>query len=108
MFQNFVIVLSSMVSTLLVGDHVMVVLETLTPATKWVCVFAEPESICPNCPDNSAVACSRAPMTGEFLRGLKRDDGPEMLMAAIAVPCASRIGAPIHVASKDPSPRSNA
>jgi len=35
-FQNFVIPSSSMASTLLVGDHVMVERETLAPAAKWV------------------------------------------------------------------------
>jgi signal peptidase I len=34
-FQNFVIPSSSMASTLLVGDHVVVERETLAPATKW-------------------------------------------------------------------------
>jgi len=34
-FQNFVIPSSSMASTLLVGDHVVVVRETLAPAAKW-------------------------------------------------------------------------
>jgi signal peptidase I len=34
-FQNFVIPSSSMASTLLVGDHVMVERETLAPAAKW-------------------------------------------------------------------------
>jgi signal peptidase I len=35
LFQNFVIPSSSMASTLLVGDHVMVERETLAPAAKW-------------------------------------------------------------------------
>src|SRR5271156_5203785 len=34
-FQNFVIPSSSMASTLLVGDHVMVERVTLAPAAKW-------------------------------------------------------------------------
>jgi signal peptidase I len=34
-FQNFVIPSSSMASTLLVGDHVLVERETLAPAAKW-------------------------------------------------------------------------
>jgi signal peptidase I len=34
-FQNFVIPSSSMASTLLVGDHVVVELESLAPPTKW-------------------------------------------------------------------------
>src|ERR1700690_1343265 len=34
-FQNFVIPSSSMASTLLAGDHVVVERETLAPATKW-------------------------------------------------------------------------
>jgi signal peptidase I len=34
-FENFVIPSSSMASTLLVGDHVLVERETLAPATKW-------------------------------------------------------------------------
>ncbi len=34
-FQNFVIPSSSMASTLLVGDHVVVERETLAPAAKW-------------------------------------------------------------------------
>src|ERR1700751_5833851 len=34
-FQNFVIPSSSMASTLLVGDHVVVERETLAPAPKW-------------------------------------------------------------------------
>src|SRR5271155_4004667 len=34
-FQNFVIPSSSMASTLLVGDYVVVVRETLAPAAKW-------------------------------------------------------------------------
>src|ERR1700691_1128309 len=34
-FQNFVIPSSSMASTLLVGDHVVVERETLAPATNW-------------------------------------------------------------------------
>jgi signal peptidase I len=34
-FQNFVIPSSSMASTLLTGDHVLVERETLAPATKW-------------------------------------------------------------------------
>lgn len=35
-FQNFVIPSSSMASTLLVGDHVMVERETLAPAANWI------------------------------------------------------------------------
>lgn len=35
-FQNFVIPSSSMASTLLVGDHVMVERQSLAPAAKWV------------------------------------------------------------------------
>ncbi len=35
-FQNFVIPSSSMASTLLVGDHVMVERQSLAPATKWI------------------------------------------------------------------------
>src|SRR3984957_17989126 len=34
-FQNFMIPSSSMASTLLVGDHVMVERETLAPVAKW-------------------------------------------------------------------------
>src|ERR1700753_4462967 len=34
-FQNFVIPSSSMASTLLAGDHVVVERETLAPAAKW-------------------------------------------------------------------------
>jgi signal peptidase I len=34
-FQNFVIPSSSMASTLLAGDHVVVERETLAPAPKW-------------------------------------------------------------------------
>ena len=39
-FQNFVIPSSSMASTLLVGDHVMVDRQSLAPDAKWVAIYA--------------------------------------------------------------------
>ena len=47
----------------------------------------------------SAEAFSRLSIAGASLRRLKRDVGPEMLIAAIAVPEAFRIGAATQVAS---------
>ena len=56
--------------------------------------------------DNSATPFSNEAMTGESFFGLNLDAGPEMLIAAIALPRASRIGAPMQMANNDPSPRS--
>src|SRR5437867_12437876 len=67
-----------------------------------------PATVCARVLASSVVPLTREEITGESFFGLKRDAGPEILMAAIALPIESRIGAPMQTANVELSPRSKA